>query len=270
MAFARYLDSWVVDRVMFEFVNQGGCNCCGFTHGGMGMTDFMALCSDVETDDGKTEKTSPWPQFMQDEVWSDRVKFRRMLKDSMGKYRDLFETHGDAFVTWWLSLDAKERGRCFQMPKDEVQVQFETTYEFKTAYQVVMCSVMTQVENFPATKYSSDGGTDCEIYLETSLRAQRGAWTVSEEYFSTDKGCDMFFGMLMQLGGDHLLPKRSLEMREMSAKAKVQAAEKDEDNEERKNSSEDGQSFRGDRRLVRLLIFRYFADMAWSKFTRTL
>jgi len=80
----------------------------------------------------------------------------------------------------------------------------------------------------------------------------------------------MFFGMLMQLGGDHLLPKRSLEMREMSAKAKVQAAEKDEDNEERKNSSEDGQSFRGDRRLVRLLIFRYFADMAWSKFTRTL
>ena len=51
--FGRFLDSWVVDRVMFEYVNQGGCNCCGFTHAGMGMNDFMQLCSDVETDDGK-------------------------------------------------------------------------------------------------------------------------------------------------------------------------------------------------------------------------
>ena len=75
----RFLDSWVVERTLFEFVNSGGCACCGFQHGG-NSADFQALCSDWETDDGKKEKKTPWPDFMQDEVWSERVKFRRALK----------------------------------------------------------------------------------------------------------------------------------------------------------------------------------------------
>ncbi|GBG26503.1 Histone-lysine N-methyltransferase setd3 [Hondaea fermentalgiana] len=291
--FGRFLDTWVVDRVMFEFVNQGGCNCCGFTHGGMGMQDFMALCSDVETDDGRTERRSPWPPFMQNEVWADRVKFRRMLKETMGIYRERFEQHGADFVTWWLELDPKERKRCFMMPKEELRVQFNSTYDFQTAYQVVLCSVLEQVENFPSTGYKNDGGTDCEVFLETHLGTKRGAWTVADAYVNTDEGCDMFFGMLMQLGGDHLLPKRPTESRKQAAQAKrsveeagkdldqkVSADDDDDDDEgeeeaeeeedaDRKKSTDSGtQSFRGDRRLVRVLIFRYFADMAWTRFKR--
>mmetsp|Transcript_3106 Transcript_3106/g.9244 ORF Transcript_3106/g.9244 Transcript_3106/m.9244 type:complete len:312 (-) Transcript_3106:198-1133(-) len=280
--FGRFLDSWVVDRVMFEYVSQGGCNCCGFTHGGMDMMDFMALCSDVETDDGRTEKKSPWPQFMQDEVWADRVKLRRMLKDTMSKYRELHEMHGPDFVQWWMELEPRERKRCFQMPKEELRVMFNTIYDFKSAYQVVLCSVLEQVENFPQTGYKADGGSDCEIFLEEHLVATRGAWTVKEEYYNTDDGCDMFFGMLMQLGGDHLLPKRSTELRREGNKAKrrVEAdgddiedgggREVDDPDESEKKDPQGGssQSFRGDRRLVRILIFRYFADMVWARFKR--
>jgi len=261
---------------MFEFVNQGGCNCCGFTHGGMGMQDFMALCSDVETDDGKQEKRSPWPAFMQDEIWSDRVKFRRQLKDTMVKYQNLYEDHGSVFVNWWLELPIEERKRCFQMPREELRVQFSTTYDFKTAYQVVMCSVLEQVEKFNQTGYKADGATDCEIYYEENLKLKRGAWTVKEELYSTDEGCDMFFGMLLQLGGPHLMPKRDGDLREMSKRAKLQAEgleghsddeDRDEQGEE-KEGDKGTQSFRPDRRLARLVIFRYFADMAWSKFKR--
>mmetsp|Transcript_10278 Transcript_10278/g.20162 ORF Transcript_10278/g.20162 Transcript_10278/m.20162 type:complete len:318 (+) Transcript_10278:300-1253(+) len=284
--FGRFLDTWVVDRVMFEFVNQGGCNCCGFTHGGMGMQDFMALCSDVETDDGRTEKRSPWPPFMQNEVWADRVKFRRMLKDTMCTYRERYEEHGPEFVNWWLNLDVNERKRCFQMPKEELRVQFNTTYDFQTAYQVVLCSVLEQVENFPATGYRNDGGSDCEVYFEEHLEARRGAWTMAEEFISTDEGCDMFFGMLMQLGGDHLLPKRPTESRKRAAQAKrdveeagknLDAKSADDDDDDEEDARENGedkaikngtQSFQGDRRLVRILIFRYFADMAWTRFKR--
>ena len=29
MSLGRFKDTWVTDRVMFEYVNQGGCSCCG-------------------------------------------------------------------------------------------------------------------------------------------------------------------------------------------------------------------------------------------------
>ncbi|CAK9067610.1 Histone-lysine N-methyltransferase setd3, partial [Durusdinium trenchii] len=288
--FGRFLDSWVVDRVMFEYVNQGGCNCCGFTHGGMDMQDFMAMCSDVETDDGKKEVRSIWPPAMINEVWQDRVKFRRLLKDTMPKYRELNEKFGPDFVQWWLGLTPKERRRCFMMPKQEVNVQFNTTFDFKTAYQVVLCSVLEQVAQFEATGYVADGATECEIYLEEHLKLERGAWTVSPEYYETDEGCDNFLGMCLQLGGDHLLPKRPNELRKEAARAKAAveddvddlgagAADQknvdDEEEEEGEGADTDApqagkgtQSFQSDRRLVRMIMFRYFADMAWARFKR--
>ena len=83
----RFKDSWVVDRVMFEYVNQGGCSCCGMSHIGMDLNTFMQMCSDVETDDGRKEKRSPWPEFIQHEVWRDRVKLRQQLKQTMSEVR---------------------------------------------------------------------------------------------------------------------------------------------------------------------------------------
>eukprot|EP00511_Aplanochytrium_stocchinoi_P005856 CAMPEP_0204838398 /NCGR_PEP_ID=MMETSP1346-20131115/30815_1 /ASSEMBLY_ACC=CAM_ASM_000771 /TAXON_ID=215587 /ORGANISM="Aplanochytrium stocchinoi, Strain GSBS06" /LENGTH=278 /DNA_ID=CAMNT_0051974427 /DNA_START=238 /DNA_END=1078 /DNA_ORIENTATION=- len=244
------------------------------------MSDFMALCSDVETDDGKTEKKSPWPKFMQDEVWADRVKFRRIMKKEITKYKKTLEAHGQDFVQWWLDADEKTRKSCFMMPKEELKVQFNTVFEFKTAYQVVLCSVLEQVEKFEATGYKLDGATDCENYFEESLRVYRGAWVVTEDYYTTLEGCDNFFGMLLQLGGDHLLPKRPRDKRAVAARAKVLAEgptddnsedeEEEEENNDKDNASSSAQSFRGDRRLVRLMIFRYYADQAWKKFERAM
>lgn len=274
----RYMDSWVVDRVMFEFVNQGGCSCCGLTHGGMEMSEFMAMCSDVETDDGKTEKLSPWPKFMVEEVWADRVKFRRILKQGIGRYKELNEKYRSEFASWWLDLDTKDRKRCFMMPKEELQIQFENTFNFKTAYKVVLCSVNEQVEHFEDTGYHDDGATDCEIILEGVLRLHRRAWTVDPEYYESEEGCKFFFDMLLQLGGEHLLPRRPKEIRQESeiAKAKAEGRKLNNDSDDETDdvdtaeteNNQATQSFRGDRRLVRLTIFRYFADQAWRKFQK--
>jgi len=241
------------------------------------MSDFMALCSDVETDDGRTEKKSPWPQFMQDEVWADRLKFRRVMKKDIPKYRKMSEDHGSDFVQWWIELDEKTRKSCFMMPKGELSVLFNNFFEFKTAYQVVLCSVLEQVEKFDVTGYKADGATDCEIFYEESLKVYRGAWTVDEDFYTTEEGLDSFFGMFLQLGGDHLVPKRPKEIRQVAAKAKAKAEgidddEEDDDDGENGNQSNgsESQSFRGDRRLVRLVIFRYFADQAWKKFERAM
>ena len=145
------------------------------------------------------------------------------MKEKMPYYRDLQERHGEDFVRWWLETGDRTRKTCFIMPREELQVQFNTTFEFKTAYQVVLCSVLEQVEKFDATGYKVDGATDCEIYFEESLRFHKGAWVVTEDYYNTMEGCDFFFGMLLQLGGDHLMPKRPRELRDVAAKAKAAA-----------------------------------------------
>ena len=44
-----------------------------------------------ETDDGRKEKLSPWPTFMHSEVWADRVKFRKRLKEGMAIYKDFYD-----------------------------------------------------------------------------------------------------------------------------------------------------------------------------------
>jgi len=259
--FGRFLDTWVVDRVLFEYVNQGGCGCCGFNHAGMGLQDFMALCSDVETDDGKKQKLSPFPAPMQEEMWADRVKFRKSMKGDMAMYKERVEVDGAEFVEWWYSISPEKRRSVFVMPKEELQVIFNTKYDFKPAYATTLCAIVEQVQKFDATGYKADGATDCEIYLEEHLVFKRGAWVIKEEYYSTDEGCDMFFGMLMQLGGDHLMPKRPKELREESEEARKAA-------EDAAGRSNMGPTFRGDRRLVRLQIFRYFANIAWRKFER--
>ena len=121
-------------------------------------------------------------------------------------------------------------------------------------------AIEEQVQKFEMTGYKADGATEPEIALEKYMIFKRGAWCMKEDYYSTDEGCDMFFGMLMQLGGDHLMPKRSYDLRDESEAAKKKAEDGGNENL--------GPTFRSDRRLVRLVIFRYFANIAWRKFQR--
>ena len=292
----RFLDSWVVERTLFEFVNQGGCSCCGMSHGGMRAQDLMALCTDYESGEGRKEARSPWPDVMRDEIWSERVRFRRELKERLPVYRERFPHErarrrgssgssasssassgaarrapapqrepAPSFCDWFRGLDAAVKRQCFQMPREELHVLVNTTYAFKPSYQVVMCAVVEQLTHFDDTGYADDGASEAEVTFEECLQLERGAFVLLPDYYLTGDGLDMLFARFQELGGPSLLPKRGADRVAAAndARAAAEAAGDDPD------VAPDGtQSFRSDRRLIRLAIARYFADQCWRRYDR--
>jgi hypothetical protein len=252
----RFLDSWVVEKTLFEFVNQGSCSCCSFSQS-LKQEQLASLCSDWETDDQKKEKKSLWPQGMQEDVWAERVKYRRMLKEALPTYRERFVDGPDTekFFDWLYALDTASKKQIFQMPTEQMSEYFTTN--FKHAYQVVLSAVLQQVVNYADTGYSNDGATVAEVTFEECVYSERGAIVIETDFYETDEGIEVLIERCRELGGAHLLPKRDDERR--TAAEHADAAEE----------SKESQSFRADRRLIRVSICRYYADVAWRKFQRT-
>ena len=141
-------------------------------HSLMDMATFFSQCSDLDTDDGKREKQSPWPPFMQEEVWTDRcvfilysrislvgvlprLKLRRILKEQTPTYSEFLEIHGDAFAAWWQVFEKKARYtvhstnittlinawwglRLFQVPKEDLSAILSEGFQMQSAYNIVL------------------------------------------------------------------------------------------------------------------------------------
>ena len=45
----QYMDSWVENRVVFQYVAGGGCQCCGLSLMQANVMQLMAACTDVES-----------------------------------------------------------------------------------------------------------------------------------------------------------------------------------------------------------------------------
>jgi hypothetical protein len=58
----RFTDAWVVDRTLFEHINQGSCSCCGTVHAMMdiaaSMSRLVTLCTMDDLFSGLTLTTS--------------------------------------------------------------------------------------------------------------------------------------------------------------------------------------------------------------------
>ncbi|KAG3217101.1 hypothetical protein PC129_g12050 [Phytophthora cactorum] len=242
----KYEDTWVVDRTMFEYVNQGGCSCCGVTHTIMNLADFASKCSDWETDDENKEQFSPWPMFIHEEILTERARLRMAMKADMNKYRGFVDAHMKGFINWWSRLGENAKARMFQLPAEEVLSYFRVQTKVKGSYEILLCAILEQIRHFQETGYT-DGRVAAELYFEKNL-----------VYIANDAGDTNFFEMLKILGGPKLLPVRTT--RNPNEKSEAEA--------EQAKSESNVQSFRSDRRLVRLVMFRIFADMAMRKYTR--
>jgi hypothetical protein len=131
----------------------------------MNMMEFMQACSDLETDDGKKEVQSPWPVFMKNEIWSDRVKIRNMMKKEMARFAEDLEEHGEGMVEHLCNIPANSLTRLFQLPRDELSEIIQEKYDVRGAFLVVFCAVVEQVANFPVTGYSNDGRGEEEVRI---------------------------------------------------------------------------------------------------------
>ncbi|CAM9498650.1 unnamed protein product [Ectocarpus sp. 12 AP-2014] len=265
----RFTDAWVVDRTLFEHLSGGACSCCGLSH--HNLAAFMQDCSDIETDDGRKERKSPWPPAMSDEVWTARVKLRAAMKGEMPRYHEFWGKHAQIFSEWWTRLPAEEKRRTLSMPVDEVPVTFQGKYDLRGAYFVVINAVNDQLRNFQKTGIKGDGRTAAELSFEEGLKVHRGAYLGGA--FVKDTQADRFYDMCRQVGGPRLLPSKPRDYgtatpskQESSTSSAEDSTNERVDFAEIGSAETEGQSFRADRRLIRLVVFRYMFDKAIRKF----
>ena len=113
--------------------------------------------------------------------------------------------------------------------------------------------VLDQVANFTTTGYETDGRGDAEIGFEGCLKFdRRGGFTLTD--VGSEESKSKWLLRHRTLGGPKLLE------RNMKCDDDDEENNKNEIDDDKKNAS-DVPSFRSDRRIVRLLIARHFADV---------
>lgn len=261
----RFNDQWLIDRTLFDYVQGGSCACCSFNFLPTGTKGLIESMSEFETDAANAEVSAlaalPWPPDMKDQVWMERVRLRQFCKKNMIKYREFWEQHNEGYEAWFLDLPTERLRRLFQLPRSEIVERLKTQeYHMHAAFGTVLCAVTEQVANFPLTAYPADGRGVSEVGFEDILTFdRRGGFTLKD--IDSDNTKTVWLLRQKTLGGPKLL-----ERNEKQASPGLNSDDEDsEDEQEATNATNYGgpptPSFRSDRRIVRLLIARHFADV---------
>lgn len=183
---SRFSDNWLLDKVMFDYVQGGSCACCGFPHlfAPGGLEGLINAMSDLETDSKTQEinaaKASPWPEDMRDQIWGDRLLLRFKMKKEMKDYRAFLEEvvkeDDDVVVGADVSindvdiqdaipilhqfcttqLSPYELNELFQLQRSGLTGILNSKYKITSAYAIVFCAVVEQLSNFQHTGYGVD------------------------------------------------------------------------------------------------------------------
>jgi hypothetical protein len=279
----RFGDRWVVDRTLFDFVNGGSCACCGFNHFLPGGTkDMIMSMSDLETDAANAEvsalQTSPWPANMRDQVWGDRLKLRHLMKKEMGRHAAFWNEHATELQEWGRHHPLQS---IFQMPRAEITERVKADYGIHSAFAVVLCTVVEQVAHFPLTELPTDARGESETAFERALHfdRRRGGFTLALRDPHTGEldqdVLQIWWNRMQSLGGPKLLDRAAASAATKkpnggSSSDDEEQGDADEGLKQQSDPEEDepstGPSFRSDRRIIRLLIARYWADQMMKKF----
>lgn len=287
-------------------MSGGQCACCGFSHMFLpnGSADLIAAVSDLETDAQENEiaalERHPWPRELRDQVWADRVRLRqRCKKDVASNYRKFWADHSDGFKAWMREeLSHDQVRRVFQLPRSELmEVIRSPRYDIHSAFAVVLCAAVEQVAFFRHTEYPPDSerGGGVELDFERVLTFdRRGGFTMplvksggcGEESTWDADVLEIWFKRMEALGGPKLLDRGP------SSKSRRSENGGDDDDDDGDAGGDDdeggdvsksatksgegyptnpaaveaGPSFRSDRRMVRLLIARYWADALQKRY----
>lgn len=116
------------------------------------------------------------------------------------------------------------------------------------------------MRRFPQTGYAADGATEAEAALERALQVKQGAFILAPEFLLSGNG---FPDLVRFVGGPKLLlphPKRTTTATRSSSSFTISSTET--------GGGSSSSSFRGDRRLVRVVIARYLVDRAVRQFEK--
>ncbi len=288
---SRFNDEWVIDRTLFEYVNGGSCACCGFNYFlPNGVDGLIQSMSDLETDAATQEisasANSPWPPELRQQIWADRLRLRHKLKQTLSKYRTFWNEHGEAFSQWCHhDLDVMAWKKILQLPRSELSELLRTQYNIHSAFRVVLDAIMEQVACFKLTNYPCDArGSSSESEFEKNLMFdRRGGFTLpiaDATGVVNEHVVQIWLDRCKSLGGPKLLDRGPSTTR---GRSKSDGDDENDDEQQdddesggaddgagqqqsTNNSSQPNHGFRSDRRLIRLLIARYWADVLIQKF----
>lgn len=257
----RFSDQWLIDRTLFDYVQGGSCACCSFNFLPNGTKGLIESMSEFETDAANAEVSAlaalPWPSEMKDQVWMERVRLRQFCKKQMSHYRDFWTEHGIHYQDWFQSLPTPRLQRLFQLPRSEIIERLKTQkYHMHAAFGTVLCAVTEQVANFPLTGYPTDGRGSAEVGFEEILTFdRRGGFTLKN--IDSDETKQIWLDRQKALGGPKLLERNA---KKSTSESDDESAEGEEE-ATTPSESPATPSFRSDRRILRLLIARHFADV---------
>ncbi|GKY90644.1 hypothetical protein MPSEU_000037800 [Mayamaea pseudoterrestris] len=268
----RFRDEWVVDRVLFDYMAGGSCACCGFSFLPNGTADLVHAVSDIDTDAANDEiqamKHDPWPKELRDQIWADRVRLRQKAKLRMKTYQAFVNEQFDEFADWM-----KQQGnlnRMLQLPRSEIMSVIRgSLYDIHSAYAVVLDIVMEQVAFFSLTEYGPDGRSADELAFEQQLLQfdKRGGFVLkllNDDGSSSEELLNMWLQRIKSLGGPKLLDRGP--SKEDEAEEGFDADAGPSINTKTEQQASTGASFQSDRRIIRLIIARFWADLLMDKF----
>jgi hypothetical protein len=283
----RFHDEWLMDRVLFDYVNGGTCSCCSLSSAIFlpgGTAQLIQSVSDLDTDQMTNEIQSlvhhPWPQDLRDHVWASRVKLRQKLKHTMKVYDEFWKNHTVDDVIEWCITNGSLLQRIFQLSRTEIMDLLENQYNIHSAYQGVLDAVIDQVAHFHLTNYPTDArGDESEIQFEHALAFNRYQGfhieiimnDNDENHHHTDQDVlQIWINRMKSLRGPKLLSRHS-------SRANPNDQEDDGDdvdgppniNGSKNLISSTGPGFQSDRRMIRLIIARYWADLLIQKYCAT-
>jgi hypothetical protein len=280
----RFTDAWVMDRVLFDYMSGGSCACCGIPYSsllvfGSDTSDLIRAASDLDDVAVRTETNAldAWPQDLRETVWSDRIRLRQKLKIS----RKAFQTKlaplllllpsskaaaagGDGGSDTASADSSIQRGVVPQQPqglefplrlsKQDFLQHLQDRYKVHSAFIAVLECVLEQIANFALTQYDFDGVEEDERAFEANLTLKNMMFfELSDENVFRNRCAGMMKGKLLpqkKLANDWLLDGDDDEYDE------------DDDEPRRGIKKVPTPSFASDRRLIRLVLARYWAE-AW-------
>ena len=229
------------------------------------------LNEDEQNAEIRALKDSPWDEEMRGQVWGDRGLLRFRLKKEMGGYARFFEgmnatttdDDGDcASLVLKLhefckkNMTPQELHDLFQLTRDDLVDLLKTKYKICSFYTIVFCTVAEQLEHFELTGYGGDAPSDSselslsELNFERELKFDKtgrrfciNVVTNENKDSINDAVLVRFLQRMVNLAGPTLMTCI-----------------------DRKDGNRNAPNFRSDRRIIRLLIARCWADKLMKRY----
>ncbi|KAL7504351.1 hypothetical protein ACHAXN_002027 [Cyclotella atomus] len=283
----RYTDSWVLNNTIFIYLQGGGaCICCApqpllFSPEKEPVDAIIRSIDDLNQLEQEREvqavKISPWDETMREQVWGDRGLLRWRMRKEMSSYQQfLVELCGqgaDVESVVEKGAIAKLRDFCinhmtadelhdlFTLSRQELEDILKSRYKICSFYTIVFSTVAEQLENFHLTGIGLDAPENqdniTEVQFERELRFDRrrgfcidAVNKSGDEYVIHESVLMNFLQRMVSLAGPTLL------------QCSISSTS------DEKCSSSNDPSFRSDRRVIRLIIARYWADKLIQRYRK--